>query len=201
LTLAGSNILVDHNEITASDITHTSNGIYVTGNNEEIRFNKIHDLGTCLKYDHGIYIGHGSGTSVHGNWIWNIPHGWGVQIYPASSDVHVYSNLIDRAQNGFVLCSTGSNNLVERNVVTNSIGNPGALTSGCPPQGSSTSNVVSNNDHWNNPGGRGSVSGITYRDNFSANPRYVNRGAGDFRVRSARAKKLGLWNGGAGQRR
>jgi chitodextrinase len=181
-TLAGSNIVLDHNEITASDISHSSNGVYVTGSNEEIRFNKIHGVGACQNFDHGIYVGHGAGTQIQGNWIWNIPHGWGVQIYPSSSGVHAYSNVIDHTQNGFVLCSTGSNNLVEHNVVAYSIGAPGALTSGCGPQASSTGNVVSNNDQWNNPGGLGNVSGITYSGNISADPGFVDTASHDYEI-------------------
>src|SRR5262249_15657338 len=121
-TLTGSNVILDHNEITASDISHSSNGDYVTGSNEEIRFNEIHGVGVWQNYDHGIYVGHGAGTQIQRNWIWNIPHGWGVQVYPSSSGVHAFSNVIDRAQNGFGICSTGSNNLIEHNVVLNSIG-------------------------------------------------------------------------------
>jgi chitodextrinase len=195
-TLAGSNIVLDHNEITASDISHSSNGVYVTGSNEEIRFNKIHGVGACQNFDHGIYVGHGAGTQIRGNWIWNIPHGWGVQVYPSSSGVHAYSNVIDRAQNGFVLCSTGSNNLIEHNVVANSIGGPGALTSGCGPQASSTGNVVSNNDQWNNPGGLGSVSGITYSGNISADPGFVDTASNDYKTLSTSPLlSWSIWNG------
>jgi hypothetical protein len=53
---------------------------------------------------------------------------------------------------------------------------------------------------WRNAGGSfDNYVGRSYlaRDNVSTNPRYVNRAAKDFRVRARRAKKLGLWNGGA----
>src|SRR5262249_20259065 len=43
-TIAGSNDLIDHNEFTASTQSLSSNGMYVTGSNTEVRFNKIHDL-------------------------------------------------------------------------------------------------------------------------------------------------------------
>jgi chitodextrinase len=195
-TIPGSHNIIDHSEITASNIAQSSNGMYITGSNEEIRFNEIHGVGSCLNYDHGIYIGSGSGTTVDGNWIWNIPHGWGVQVYPSSSDVHAYSNVIDGAQNGFVLCSTGSNNLVEHNVVTDSTGSPGAAISGCSPQGSSTSNVVSSNDQWNNPGGFGSVSGITYSGNTTADPRFVDSSSHDYQTSpTSPLLSWGLWDG------
>lgn len=195
LTLAGSSILLDHAEITATDISHSSNGVYVTGSNEEIRFNKIHDVGACLNFDHGVYIGHGTGTSVHGNWVWNIPHGWGIQLYPDSSSTHEYANVIDAAQNGLVLCSTGSHHLFEHNVVSSSFGSPGAVTSGCGPQGSSTDNVVSANDSWQNPGGIGSVGGISYSGNVTVDPAYANAAGHDYRVLNPSLAGYGLWDG------
>jgi hypothetical protein len=196
-TLAGAVILIDHNEITASDQTNSSNGIYIQNSNEEVSHNKIHDVGACTDatfgYDHGVYIGHGSGTSIHHNWLWNIHFGWGIQIYPDSSNTHVYSNVIDSARSGLTLCSTGSNHLFEHNVVSNDT--IGAMTSGCGPQGSSTNNAVQNNDSWNNPNGVGSVSGITYSGNISVDPQYVDRTNHNYTTQNLSLVDYGLWNG------
>jgi chitodextrinase len=202
LTLAGSNIIVDHNEITASIQDQSGNGILVTGSNEDIRFNKIHDLGyACGPFDHGVYLDHGSGTQIHGNWIWNIPYGWGVQVYPDSSNSHIYSNVIDHAASGVVLCSTGSNQLFEHNIVVNSTGGypgtgPGSLVSGCGPQGSSTGNQVTNNDQWDNPAGLGNVQGITYSGNTSADPGFADPASHNYEISSTGpVVSWGLWNG------
>jgi hypothetical protein len=196
-TLAGANIVLDHNEITASDQANSANGVYVQNSNEQIVNNKIHDVGACTDatfgYDHGVYVGHGSGTSIHGNWIWNIHFGWGIQIYPDSSNVSVYSNVIDSPRSGLTLCSTGSHNHFFNNVVSNDT--VGAMTSGCGPQGSSTDNVVSNNDAFNDPGGFGSVAGISYSGNVSVDPIYADRANHDYRVLEPSLAGYGLWDG------
>jgi hypothetical protein len=197
-TLAGNGIVLDHNVITPSDQANSSNGVYVQGSNEDIRYNMIHDVGACTDatfgYDHGVYIGHGSGTSVHGNWIWNIHFGWAIQVYPDPSNTHVYSNVIDSARSGLTLCSTGSNHIFENNVVSNDT--IGAMTSGCGPQGSSTGNIVRNNDAFNDPGGVGSVSGISYSGNVSVDPQYADAANHNYTVLNPSLAGYGLWNGG-----
>jgi chitodextrinase len=198
-TLVGSNNIVDHDEIYASVQAHSGNGIFIQGSNEDIRFNKIHDVGACRSYDHGIYIGSGSGTQVHGNWLWNIGYGWGVQVYPSASNTNVDSNVIDAAMSGVVECSTGTNNIFQNNVVTNSTGGgltgSGSLVSGCGPQSGGTASVI-NNDQWNNPGGLGSVSGITYSGNISSDPLFLNPASHDYAISPASpVHSWSLWNG------
>ena len=198
-TLAGNNIVVDHDDISASDRSRSANGVLVTGSNDEIRFNKIHDVGRCRDHDHGIYD-EGTGTQIHDNWIWNIPNGWGVQLYPSDSNTHIYANVIDRASAGFVVCSTGSNNLIEHNVVSNSVGGsqtgPGALVSGCGPQGSSTNNVVRNNDSFNNSDGVGSVAGIALSGNLSVDPMFADAASHDYQtLSSSPLLSWSLWTG------
>jgi parallel beta-helix repeat protein len=199
LTVSGSNDVLDHNEIYASNQAHSANGVLVHGSNTDIRFNKIHDLGQCPNHDHGIYDS-GTRTQVDGNWLWNLPNGWGVQLYPGDSNTHIYGNVIDGATSGFAVCSTGSNNLIENNVVSNSVGGgqagSGSLVSGCGPQGSSTNNVVRNNDSFNNPGGFGSVAGITYSGNISADPQFVDAASHDYEVLPASpVLSWSLWTG------
>jgi chitodextrinase len=179
-TLAGSNIVVEKSEITASNQTQSGNGIYVTGSNEEIQFNKIHDVGACRPYDHGIYLSSGSGTQIHDNWLWNLPDGWGVQVYPTAGDDHIYANVIDRAMSGFVVCSTGSNTVIDHNIVMNSAA--GSLISGCGPQGSSTGNAVNDNDSFNNAAGFGNVANVSMAGNFSADPRFVDPASHNYQV-------------------
>jgi parallel beta-helix repeat protein len=199
LTVSGSNDVLDHNEIYASNQAHSANGVLVHGSNTDIRFNKIHDLGQCPNHDHGIYDS-GTRTQIDGNWLWNLPNGWGVQLYPGDSNTHIYGNVIDGATSGFAVCSTGSNNLIENNVVSNSVGGgqagSGSLVSGCGPQGSSTNNVVRNNDSFNNPGGFGSVAGITYSGNISADPQFVDAASHDYEVLPASpVVSWSLWTG------
>jgi Right handed beta helix region len=199
--ILGANVLVDRNEITASNRAESSNGFYLGGDNAEIAYNRIHDVGDCLAYDHGLYVGSGSGTQIHHNWIYNTQKGWGVQIYPSPSAVHAYANVIDTAGSGFVECSTGSNNLIEHNVVSNSTGGgnmgPGALISGCGPQGSSTNNVVNENDQFNNPAGYGNCANpppnLTCTGSISVDPLFVRRANHNYTVQARELATWGLW--------
>jgi chitodextrinase len=209
--LAGSNITLDHDDIYTSPRTY--NGLPVSFNlfvqssvgHETITHNKIHDAGGCKTrlngYDHGVYVGHGSGTVVDHNWIYNDQFGSGIQVYPDASGTRVFSNVIDGSVYGVGICSTGNDNDFYNNVVINSIGGtsgsgPGAMISGCGPQGGSTGNEVYNNDQWNNPGGLGSVSGITYSDNISADPGFVDPGSHDYQISPASpVLQWGLWTG------
>jgi hypothetical protein len=128
--------------------------------------------------------------------------GWGVQLYPSSSNAHVYDNVIDRAGSGIVNCSTGGNNVIENNVVTNSQGTAftsGALIDGCGPQGS-TGNIVRNNDQWQNPGGLGScnstVPGEVCSGNTSSNPLFVDQSAHNYALQpGSPLVGYGLWAG------
>ena len=54
-----------------------------------IRYNRIHDVGQCAAYDQMIYACHGRNTQIYDNWMWNDPHGWGVQIYPHTIGAHM----------------------------------------------------------------------------------------------------------------
>lgn len=206
LILAGSNITLDHDEIFQSQ--RTFNGyndkfnLFIQGSNETISHSKIHDVGGCSTFDHGIYIGHGSNTKVFQNWIWNTHFGWGVQIYPDASGTSVYSNVIDSPMSGLVTCSTGGHNEFYNNVVTNSIGGgttgSGSLVSGCGPQGGGTASVT-DNDQFGNPGGFGNCTtgktGMTCSGNIWTDPVYANQSAHDYRVLASPLAGWGLWDG------
>jgi chitodextrinase len=196
----GHDVILDHDEIFGSVLARTNTGILIGDSNTVVRYSKIHDVGSCQSYDHGIYLANGTGTQIHHNWFWNTVNGWAVQIYPSASNAHIYDNVIDHAGSGFVLCSTGSNNLIDHNIVTNSVGGgemgSGSLISGCGPQGTSTGNIVSNNDQWNNPGGLGTVSGITYSGNISADPGFVDAASHNYQTSpTSSLLSWNLWNG------
>jgi parallel beta-helix repeat protein len=211
LILAGSNIVLDHNEISASNQRQSGNGVYVTGSNEVIRFNRIHNVGACNGYDHGIYVASSHHFRIEYNWIYDCRAGWGIQLFPNATDGRIRHNIIDGCGSGITISGSGDNtsrnNLIDHNLITNSVGfgrdNTGTAVAGCcndTPDG----NLVTRNMFWGNADGAfDSYVGRSYiaRHNISVNPRYVNRAAKDFRVRSSRAKKLGLWNGGAQPRR
>jgi parallel beta-helix repeat protein len=210
-TLAGSNIVLDHNEITASDISRSSNGIYITGDNEIIRYNKIHSVGACQSFDHGIYVASSDNFKIEWNCIYDCRAGWGIQLFPSASHGRIDHNTIDGCGAGITISGDGNetsrNNRIDHNLITKSIGfgrnNHGTAIAGCC-NGSPQGNLVTANMFWANAGGSfDNYVGRSYvaRGNVSGNPRYANRAAKDFRAQASRAKKLGLWNGGARQRR
>ena len=205
LMVGGTGNVFDHVEVFSSIWHYMASAFYLQGNNAVIRYSRIHDWGTCPGHDHGVYDHDGSGAQIYDNWFYETVterRGWGVQLYPTSSNAHVYDNVIDRAGSGIVNCSTGNNNVIENNVVTNSQGTAdtsGALIDGCGPQGS-TGHIVRNNDQWQNPGGLGScasvVSGEVCSGNTSTNPLFVDPANHNYALQSASPLAgYGLWTG------
>ena len=193
--IAAHDDILDHVEITASDQANSSNGVYLNGSNNEVRYSKIHDVGACTDstygFDHGSYIGHGDGDKIHHNWIWNIHFGWGVQLYPDPTNSKVYSNVIDSARSGIIMCSSGANHEFYNNVVSNDT--IGAMISGCGPTGAN--NTAHDNDAFNDPGGVGGSGAIVKTNNVSVDPLYSNRAAHDFRSLEPGLFAYGLWDG------
>ena len=48
---------------------------------------------------------------IYDNWMWNDPHGWGVQVYPAARNASIHDNVIAETGSGFVV--GGSANVVQ----------------------------------------------------------------------------------------
>jgi hypothetical protein len=180
-------------------------GILVQADSAMVRRNKIHDVGGNFGYDHGIYVAKSRNFTIEWNWIYDCRSGWGVQLFPNAIDGRIRHNVIDGCGSGVTISGSGSDtsrgNLVDHNLITKSVGlgrfNRGTAIAGCCAS-SPFGNLVAQNIFWGNVGGSFDNSvGKSYvvRDNLSVNPGYVNAAAKDFRVRSARAKRLGLWNG------
>jgi hypothetical protein len=166
-----------------------------------IRDNRIHDLGQCEAFDQMIYLAHGDGVQIYDNWMWNDPHGWGVQLYPAASNAHIHDNVIDGAGSGFVIGGGGevSGNTIDHNIILNSTGLPdagvarGVGISTCCGLGSGnsfTDNIVANN-----PGGIAAASGITLSGNTTEAPHLADPGHHDYRP-TTRLPGWNLWDGG-----
>jgi hypothetical protein len=166
-----------------------------------IRENRIHDLGQCMAYDQMIYLAHGDGVQIYDNWMWNDPHGWGVQLYPGASNAHIHDNVIDGAGSGFVLGggSQVSGNTIDHNIILNSTGLPDAGV----PRGVGVStccgvglgNSFSDNIVANNPGGIASASGITLTGNTTEAPRLADPSHHDYRPTTP-LPGWNLWDGG-----
>jgi Right handed beta helix region len=171
-----------------------------------IRYNRVHDFGHCRDEDHGMYLDQVDGAQVYGNWIYNIPHGAGVQLWSHARNVHLYRNVIDRAGAGFAVggYSSTSDNVIDHNVIANLVG---AAEAGFPKgvaiwtywlSSEGSNNQFGNNDLFRT-GVLGGGSGLMVLRNLRANPRFRNPAAGNYHVApGSPVANWGLWNGRAG---
>lgn len=211
LVIAGTGDVLQYDDYYQSVASLRGNGIGIgfwgDADNTIIRYDRIHDVGQCEDFDHLIYLSHGNNVQIYDNWMWNDPHGWGVQLYPAPTNAHVYANVIDNAGSGFVVGggSGVSGNTIDDNIVLNSTG----LVNAGLPQGVGIStccglgsdNSFSDNDVYANPGGISAASGITLTDNTTGSPQLADPENHDFRPTSASPAPItswGLWDGGLG---
>jgi hypothetical protein len=209
LVIAGSNDVLEYDNYYQSVASLRGNGIGIgfwgDADNTVIRYSKIHDVGQCEAYDHLIYLSHGNNVQIYDNWIYNDPHGRGVQLYPAPTNARVFDNVIDHAGEGFVIGNepgdTVSGNQIFNNVITNSTGLPTEgilgqaihdLYGGAP----GTGNTFHDNIQYGNPGGVGRLTAVSAYNNTSSNPMLVNVTQQDFELQSGSpAASWGLWNG------
>jgi hypothetical protein len=209
LDIAGHDDTLEYDEYYQSIPSLRGNGIGIgfwgNADNTVIRFNKIHDVGSCMAYDHLIYLSHGSGVQIYDNWLWNDPHGRGIQLYPAPTNARVWGNVIDHAGVGFGIGDergdAPSGNHIWGNVVMNSVGLPwehldgvaiNVWWGGTPGDG----NTFIDNDSYNNPGGIGSTPNVSSSGNLNANPQLAGPGEHDYRVSgNSPAAGWNLWNG------
>jgi parallel beta-helix repeat protein len=176
---------ISGNEITGS----TDQGIFVdrTTSGIQIVGNRIHDNGAGLPgqhQSHGIYV-EGGNDLIANNVIYNHPHGFGVQIYPANTGTVVVDNtIVASSHSGIVIGgSEGVSNITIRNNILAGNGSYGVeMDSSCP-----TSAVIDHNLFWANPGG-GVESGCGGVDasggNLNADPLFVNYPSRDLHLQA-----------------
>jgi hypothetical protein len=204
LEIDGVGDVFEDNDFFQSVPSLRGNGIGIGWNhpadNAIIRNNRIHDLGQCQAYDQMIYLAHGNGVQIYDNWLWNDPHGWGVQVYPGASNAHIYDNVIDSAGSGFVIGGSTqvANNTIDHNIVLNSTGLPdaglsrGVGVSTCCGLGSG--NTFTDNVVYNNPGGIAAASGIRVSGNTTTAPNFADAAEHDYRVTAHTPNPITNWN-------
>ena len=160
-----------------------------------IRGSRLHDCGNPLNgvHDHAVYAENSDGANIVDNLIWNSA-AWGIQFYPYARGSLVAHNVIDGNAGGVIFASeagggeydrdyASSDNTVEHNVISNSTKSYNIEASWDGPVG--TGNVARGNCVWN--GHQGDISsddGFSSEGNVVADPRYVSRPTGDFRLGS-----------------
>ncbi len=209
LVIAGHDDILDHIEYFQSIASLRGNGIGIgfwgNADNTVIRYSKIHDVGQCQAYDHLIYLAHGNNVQIYDNWLYDDPHGRGVQLYPGPTNAKIYDNVVDRAGEGFVIGNlqgeTITGNQIFHNAVTNCLGLPWQGIAGqaihdlyLGPIG--TGNAFHDNLLFGDPGGLGQVSAVQVYNNVTADPRYVDPANHNYALLAGSpVAGWGLWSG------
>jgi hypothetical protein len=175
------------------------------GDNTIIRYSKIHDVGQCKALDHLIYLSHGNNVEIYDNWMWNDPHGDGVQLYPDPRNARVFDNVIDHAGEGFVIGNeagdTVTGNQIYNNVILNSTGLPDAGVSGDAIHEywggtPGTDNSFHDNIYYDNPGGLGHIAHLTAYNNTNTNPQLQDPTTHNYQPQTTSPTATwNLWNG------
>ena len=197
--LSSSYVEISNNEIRYNDY-HA--GLYVDGSNHmQVLNNWIHDNGRFMltydpctgnevaETDHGIYW---HGTNGAGNVVANnlLQHNRakGAQWYPSAFDVVVTENTaVDNGGTGFKVAGSSDRITLANNVAAFNGTYSIRVESG-------NANRVEGNLTY--PGPVSNTTGSVVRDNILADPLFVDRSAGNYRVRSgspAIDRALGQW--------
>jgi hypothetical protein len=209
LQLNGVGDVFEHNDYYQSNPATRGTGIGIgftsSPDGSIVAYNFIHDIGLCKDLDQAVYVSRGNGVQVYDNWIWNVPHGWGVQLYPAPTNARVYGNVIDHAGSGLTVGEESANatygNVIYHNVVTNSTGLPdaglpqGYAISDYWPSTPGSGNVFLQNDSFNNPGGVSYTTHVTISGTVTSNPLFADPAVHDYALQpGSPVAGFGLWD-------
>jgi hypothetical protein len=148
----------------------------------------FHDNGGSgpVQLDHNLYV-QGHNHVIANCLIANAPNGFDLQIYPSSDGIIVSENTIVGAmRDGIIVGSDGGTTTTNLTIVNNVIafnGRYGISTYWGGAVG--TGNLATANVAWGNTAGQLDGSGITYLANTIADPRFVDRTAGNFHLQLA----------------
>jgi parallel beta helix pectate lyase-like protein len=188
-TVNGNDVVFRNNDITTRNTTIC----FVLGSDEYgralrtvIERNQIHDCGALppTNHHHGIYVEASDGVRITGNWIYDNADR-GVQLFPDAQRTYVARNVIDGNGEGIVFARESAHNVVERNVISNSVIRYNVEDYDLSGGG----NVARRNCLWSPSfGGNGLVSpgiGVDVSDNLVIDPGYRDRDGKDFRLSPA----------------
>jgi Right handed beta helix region len=190
-------IQADDFSLVGNDITAARNiscvliGSTRTVSHTLVELNRIRRCGRTGKLSHLLYVTHSQGAVIRGNVLVGNRGGWAVHLYPDADGTLIEGNVIDSNQGGVIFAgeggATSDGNVVRGNVITNSAPrwNIESSWSGGPE---GEGNLAQGNCLYS--AGPGRPSGIGFLNGFeqsgnvvAAGPVYVDRRAGDYRLR------------------
>jgi parallel beta-helix repeat protein len=142
--------------------------LHTDASDDVVTRNLVHDTGeTGSNQDHGVYI-QGDGHTVTDNVFYNLRGGYGIQIYPSSSNVVVAENTVDHSEtrSGIVVDTTGTNDVVANNIFT------GSVEYGIKIYTCGGNCLIDNNVTYNNQ--LGDVDGSGATNTIHADPLYTD---------------------------
>ena len=186
-TVNGNNVVFRDNDVTTRNTTIC----FVLGSDEYgrarrtvIERNRIHDCGDLppTNHHHGIYVEASYGARITENWIYDNADR-GVQLFPDAQRTYVARNVIDGNGEGVVFARRSANNIVEHNVISNSLVRYNVEDYELTGAG----NVVRRNCLWTDrDAGNPSISpaiAVAITENIVVDPAYLDRARKDFRLR------------------
>jgi hypothetical protein len=167
--------------------------------------NNLGPAGGCSDSQHIIYADHSSGLQVTGNWIFDDPYGFGVQLYESPTNSNISGNVFDNVLDATVEASSQGGNVTQHNVSINSATVPGWKFSGAFTSCyTGAGDTVENNAIYNDPSGFGGpCSGVTITGTnltLPMNPFVgTSLNSDDYQLApnsaAAQLAGYGLWNG------
>ena len=182
----------DHVVFRDNDITNRHTSIcFLLGSREWgrarnviIERNRIHNCGQLppTNHHHGIYAEASDNARILDNWIYDNADR-GIQLFPDAHRTYIARNVIDGNGEGVVFSRTSANNIVEYNVISNSVVRYNLEDYELTGSG----NVARRNCLWStrhpaNPAGLQTGLVVPAIDNLVIDPGFINRGAKDFRM-------------------
>jgi hypothetical protein len=166
IAVSGTGDRIEHNVV--RNVYRHGILLHTDSANAVIARNYVSEVGQPgSNQDHGIYV-QGDGHLVINNVFSQIRGGYGIHVYPSSSNVTIAQNTVVNSQtrSGILIDTTGGNIAVVNNIVTDNL-EYGILNEQCGLGGC----VVDDNLAWNN--GLGATSGPV-TNTIQADPLYID---------------------------